>query len=503
MSREPKPGDVIAGKWTVVRLLARGAYGSAYEVTDKFKRRYALKLILKRADQSFREYTDHLRELQRLLSGLNSANLVLPVDAGETDAYVYQVFDLVTGCTTLDALIEENAPMHPADAMAIAAQVSSGLSELEAENLIHGDVKPSNILVTSENRTLLIDFGMLQSTEAEDGIMAVGTWRYMPPEIRRYPSDSSSSTRSVRGPLARISTATDTYALGMICVEMLTARSDIPGPLSLNTLAAFLTVHNPLLRMSPPDLLGELAGILSKILSVDPGVRSLASDCLRVFSSLSARFRDANLVPSEKRTSASPGAAAIDLTAVGAGLAATVEHLRTIADLIASATAVMLGTPTTLRAITPPEADERVLAEMNDAFSHAISRTRLSWRLGIAFSVVCFLSIVAMIVCAVTLAVTTGKLGWSLVFGATSVPVIIGTLLWRPYDRAFRATILAQQIEIIHVQTAATFRSTTDIEARLKVCREAVAGLQTLLDQEEDRTAGRRTVAREKGTSGG
>ena len=92
-----------------------------------------------------------------------------------------------------------------------------------------------------------------------------------------------------------------------------------------------------------------------------------------------------------------------------------------------------------------------------------------------------FVVILGMVVCAVVFAFVKEKPGWGLVFGGASVPLIIGTLLWRPYDRAFRATIISQQLEMIHVQAISAFQSTVDFEKRIAVCREAMQSLRTLL----------------------
>jgi len=64
---------------------------------------------------------------------------------------------------------------------------------------------------------------------------------------------------------------------------------------------------------------------------------------------------------------------------------------------------------------------------------------------------------------------------------------VIGTLIWRPFDRLYTATVLTQQIEMIHVQTVAGFRGTTNVERRMRLCREAVAALKTVVQKTERR----------------
>ena len=130
-------------------------------------------------------------------------------------------------------------------------------------------------------------------------------------------------------------------------------------------------------------------------------------------------------------------------------------------------------------------ADAAVLDEMNGAFSNASKRVRASWVLTIVMTGLAFLLIVSMVVAALLLAFLNGKGAWGMIFGGASVATIIGVLLWRPFDRVFRATILAQQIEMIFVQASSSYKTTTDFERRIDICREATEGLRTLFREHE------------------
>jgi hypothetical protein len=138
--------------------------------------------------------------------------------------------------------------------------------------------------------------------------------------------------------------------------------------------------------------------------------------------------------------------------------------------------------------VTPENslADRDVLAELDAVFASFLKRNKKVWVLTVMMTVSSFALIFAMITLAVVLAVVKDKASWSLIFGSASVPLIIGTLIWRPFDRMFRATILTHQLEMIHVQVVTAFRATHDPEERRKICREGFDELALVFDKHSE-----------------
>jgi hypothetical protein len=163
-------------------------------------------------------------------------------------------------------------------------------------------------------------------------------------------------------------------------------------------------------------------------------------------------------------------------------LAEVVQRLESITDSLRKSTSLLLSTDKTLETAASPQVDDQTLREISTVFANAIGRSRNSWRLAVAMTVMTFAVLVAMMVAALTTAVITGRSGWALIFGGASVSLILGTLVWRPFDRLFRAAILAQQLEMIHVQTVAAFRATVDVDRRMHVCKEAIAALEAMFE---------------------
>jgi hypothetical protein len=163
----------------------------------------------------------------------------------------------------------------------------------------------------------------------------------------------------------------------------------------------------------------------------------------------------------------------------------TVVRLESIAKSLEESTIVLISRDRKLETTNYLESNNDIIEKMNSVFSNAITRSKKSWRISVVMTVVSFGLITIMLLAAITTSVVTGSSGWGLIFGGASVAFIIGTLLWRPFDRMFRATILAQQLEMIHLQTIAGFQATVDIERRIQICSEAIVALGTLFKQHD------------------
>ncbi len=344
---------------------------------------------------------------------------------------------------------------------------------------------------------------MVQRVEAEDSLLLMSTYRYLHPELKPLLARHAEGALLRRDALRLLGPHLDIYALGIISLEMLTGKPDLPRPLSKDAMSSLLRHANPFLTYVDQPLLDRLSQLIVRMVGVDVStfadarhVHSECRDLLSVFNKVSAPRAEATVTSVAQHageTTPSDG--------VAVGIAHAVESLQSIAESLETATTLMLRSVRRLEPLEANEKDTEVLGEMNAAFRNALSRTKAAWRIGIWVSVVCFLLIIGMIASTVVLAVATGKPAWSLVFGGASVTLVIGTLLWRPYDRAFRATILAQQLEMIHVQSTASFRSTKDLERRIEICREAMAALQNLLEQHFKEASGQSAADVESKTS--
>jgi eukaryotic-like serine/threonine-protein kinase len=190
--------------------------------------------LLKRFEQEF-----------RAASRLDHPNIVRALDYGEADAGPYLVMEFVQG-ESLGQRIEREGRIPEAEAIRIIAQVAQGLHRAHKQNLVHRDVKPDNILVTSEGVAKLADLGLVKEMETDLNLTktgrGLGTPHFMAPE----------QFRNAKNADARC----DIYSLGATLYQMVTG--ELPFGRSNGPLEAWMKkVQNDL--TPPRKLVPELS----------------------------------------------------------------------------------------------------------------------------------------------------------------------------------------------------------------------------------------------------
>jgi predicted Ser/Thr protein kinase len=212
--------------YRLIKRLGAGGQGSVYKAVQlSMLRPVAIKLIRPAKDPA--DLVRFLREA-RVLSRLTHENIVRAVDYGEADGIRYMVMEFVDGESVLD-LLRERGRLGLRRSIEIALQVCRALAYASRHGVIHRDVKPANIVITDENRAVLVDFGLARAEESDSLVtnagMTVGTPHYMPPE-------------QIRGERA-IDIRADLYALGATLFHMLTGQPPFP----VGSLAEVLASH--------------------------------------------------------------------------------------------------------------------------------------------------------------------------------------------------------------------------------------------------------------------
>src|SRR5262245_24817847 len=200
------------GRYEVRGTLGAGGFGAVYLGHDtQLDRPVAIKVLRGRAKPIQSEADPALQEARRLAQ-LRHSGIVAVHDVGVHEGQVYIVSDYLDG-PDLGRWLSDHRPAWP-EAARIAAAVADALAHAHARLIIHRDVKPANILLSSDLVTVLVDFGLslgeTQAGSAQKGLM-VGTPSYMSPE-------------QATGTAHRIDGRTDIYSLGVVLYEMLTGR---------------------------------------------------------------------------------------------------------------------------------------------------------------------------------------------------------------------------------------------------------------------------------------
>ena len=209
-----KEGIVIGGRYEVLSHIGAGGMADVYKAKDhKLNRLVAVKVL----KAEFRSDTQFVAKFQReaqSAAGLSHPNIVNVFDVGEDRGLYYFVMELVVGITLKD-YITKKGKLSVKEATSIAIQVSLGLEAAHNRGIVHRDVKPHNIIISTDGKVKLSDFGIAKAINSNTITANVmGSVHYSSPEqVRGGFSDAKS----------------DIYSLGITMYEMVTGRVPFDG----------------------------------------------------------------------------------------------------------------------------------------------------------------------------------------------------------------------------------------------------------------------------------
>jgi serine/threonine protein kinase/Tol biopolymer transport system component len=260
-------GSTIS-RYRVLERLGGGGAGVVFKAEDlKLERLVALKFLSTYRSESEADKRRFLREA-RASSILDHPNICTVYEIDETeDGRLFIAMAFCEG-ETLKRKVERE-PLAIAEAVRIAAQIASGLAAAHAKGIVHRDVKPANVIVGSDGRLKIVDFGIAkladQSRLTRDGT-AVGTAGYMAPE-------------QIRG--EAIDARTDVWSLGVVLYEMVTGRTPFPGDNDHERIRAILSRTPDAISRLRPGVPAALERIVARALAKRPGERYPDMEAMR------------------------------------------------------------------------------------------------------------------------------------------------------------------------------------------------------------------------------
>jgi serine/threonine protein kinase len=215
------PELTTLGRYRIERVLGKGAMGVVYEGFDpRLNRRVAIKTILKSHldDHTARDYSVRFEREAQAVARLNHPNIVQVHDFGEEGEVAYLVMEFIKG-RELKSFFDANERFDLKEAVRIMGELCEALEFAHKAGIVHRDVKPGNVMLDSEMRAKLTDFGVARvqdsgaSRATQTGAM-VGTPAYMSPEqITGRPVDARS----------------DVFSAGIILYQFLTGEMPFAG----------------------------------------------------------------------------------------------------------------------------------------------------------------------------------------------------------------------------------------------------------------------------------
>lgn len=237
-------GHALDARYELHELIGEGAFGRVYRGRDRrLDRPVAVKVIKPWWSEDPDWVLTFEREAQ-LLARVNDPGIVQIYDVGNAPEGTYYVAELVDGESLAERLSRGALP--PWQACELATQLCLALAQAHAQGVVHRDVKPANVLISSGGRVKVGDFGvaLLAEGSSDDALgTVVGTPRYMAPEQAEG-----------RAPTP----ATDVYSVGVVLYEMFCGRPPFAGGSSVEL--ALRHLQDP-----PPSLGGDVPAALERI----------------------------------------------------------------------------------------------------------------------------------------------------------------------------------------------------------------------------------------------
>jgi len=262
---KPAPGDVIGGKYRIVRLIGDGGMGTVYEAHHEFlETSVALKFLHTELAQRAGLGSRFLQEA-RVSARIRSPHVTHVTDVDQTaDGSPYLVMELLHG-EPLQQAMDRRGKLPPEQAVDFALQILSGLESAHAIGVVHRDLKPDNVFIvpaTGGPLLKLIDFGIAKlraSTEFQKGLtragVIMGTPEYMAPE-QLFAAEN-------------VDHRADLYSLGVILFEMLSGRRPADGEDVEAIVASVVSGNVRHLASLEPGLAPGLIAIVERALKPD------------------------------------------------------------------------------------------------------------------------------------------------------------------------------------------------------------------------------------------
>ena len=252
------PG-LIGGRYLLESKIAHGGMAVVWLAKDTFlDRKVAVKLLRPHLVNDA-TLAERFRREAIACAGITHQNIVAVYDCIEHNGQQAVIMQYVKG-KSLRELLDKQKRLGPKLTIHIGISIAAALDEAHANNFIHRDVKPGNILLTPEGRVLLTDFGIAKAISSQDADLThdnimMGTAKYLAPEqVRGKPLDGRS----------------DLYSLGLVLYECLAGRVPFIGESDADTALARLQREPTDLARLRPSLSPQLVKVIHKLLSRNP-----------------------------------------------------------------------------------------------------------------------------------------------------------------------------------------------------------------------------------------
>lgn len=207
-------GMFVSDRYEIIEKIGAGGMSDVFKARDHILGRNVAIKVLKQEFAADVNFVTKFRTEAQSAAGLEHPNIVNIYDVGSEDGIYFIVMEYVEG-VTLKTYIEKKVQLTYKEAVSIAIQVGRGIEAAHAKNIIHRDIKPQNILISTEGKAKVTDFGIARAVSSNTiSADVMGSVHYSSPEQARNGFVDGKS---------------DIYSLGIVMYEMVTGRVPFDG----------------------------------------------------------------------------------------------------------------------------------------------------------------------------------------------------------------------------------------------------------------------------------
>ncbi|MGN0399878.1 MAG: Stk1 family PASTA domain-containing Ser/Thr kinase [Blautia sp.] len=240
-------GVIVGDRYEIVSKVGSGGMADVYKAKDHKLNRFVAMKVMKPEFSSDTNFISKFQREAQAAAGLAHPNIVNVFDVGEDQGVNYIVMELVEGIT-LKEYISKKGKLTVKEATSIAIQVAMGLEAAHNRNIVHRDIKPQNIIISTDGKVKVTDFGIARAASSNTiSTNAMGSVHYSSPEqVRGGYSDYKS----------------DIYSLGITMYEMVTGMVPFDG----DTTVAIAIKHLQEEMIPPSEITPDLPHSLEEII---------------------------------------------------------------------------------------------------------------------------------------------------------------------------------------------------------------------------------------------
>ncbi|MGZ6340427.1 MAG: protein kinase domain-containing protein, partial [Candidatus Limnocylindrales bacterium] len=295
-------GRVIGSRYRLLELLGEGGMATIYRAHDgQLERDVALKLLRPEYGRD-PDFVARFRQEAHSVASLSHPNIVSVFDFGTDPAGPFIVMEYVQG-EDLASLLRRNGPLPPRRAARLTAEAARALEAAHERGIVHRDVKPSNVLLASDGRVKVVDFGIARALSDSQLTLpgtTLGSVHYFSPEQARGEQTTPAS---------------DIYALGILLYELLAGRRPWEGDSAASIALARLHGPAPMVSEVRAGVPPVLEAIDRKAMALEPEARFTSAGAMA--DALDGFLADRGTVPGIAPVAGTAAAAAAAAGAAG------------------------------------------------------------------------------------------------------------------------------------------------------------------------------------------